>query len=55
LFAAAALLNDLDEAGLQLLNGGDVLGEDTHLSGLGGNVDLYAVKGEYDGRQGLAD
>ncbi len=40
LLAAAALLNDLDQAGLQLLDGGNVVGEDTHLSGFRGDVDL---------------
>lgn len=40
LLAAAALLNNLDQAGLQLLDGGDVVGEDTHIPGLGGQVDL---------------
>lgn len=44
LLAAAALLNDLDKSGLQLLDGGDVVGEDTHLSGLCGEVDLDATR-----------
>jgi hypothetical protein len=40
LLAAATLLNDLDQTRLQLLNRRDVLSEDTHLSGLGGDIDL---------------
>jgi hypothetical protein len=43
LLAAAALLDDLDEAGLQLLDGGHVVGQDAHLTGLGGEVDLDAA------------
>lgn len=45
LLVGTALINDLDKAGLQLLNGGDVVGEDTHLTGLGGDVDLDTVGG----------
>lgn len=44
LLAATRLLNDLHEAGLQLLNGWDVLCEDTHLSRFGRNVDLHAIR-----------
>lgn len=40
LLGGTALLDDLDETGLELLNGGNVVGEDTHLTGLGGDVDL---------------
>jgi hypothetical protein len=40
LLVGTTLLNDLNETGLQLLNGGNVVGEDTHFSGLGGDVDL---------------
>lgn len=43
LLALAALLNDLNEARLQLLDGGDVVGENTHLSGRGGDVNLNTV------------
>jgi hypothetical protein len=43
LLGATALLDDLHQTGLQLLNGWDVVGEDTHLSGLGGDVNLDAV------------
>jgi hypothetical protein len=43
LLGATALLKDFDKARLQLLNGWDVVGEDTHLTGLGGNVDLDTV------------
>jgi hypothetical protein len=42
LLAGTALLNDLDETGLQLLNRGNVVGKNTHLSRLSGNVDLDA-------------
>lgn len=49
LLAAAAVFNNLDQAGLQLLDGGDVVGEDTHLSGLGGNVDLHDTLRLVDG------
>jgi hypothetical protein len=45
LLAASALLNDFDDAGLQLLDGWNVLSEDTHLSSLGGNVHLDAGMG----------
>lgn len=51
LLAAAALLDDLDQTGLQLLDGGDVVGEDTHLSGLGGEVDLDDILGLVEGLQ----
>lgn len=43
LLAAAALLNDLDESGLQLLDGRHVVGQDTHLTGFRGEVDLDTV------------
>ena len=49
LLAAAALLNDLDQAGLELLDGGHVIGEDTHVAGLGGDVDLDDVLGLVEG------
>jgi hypothetical protein len=48
LLVGTTLLNDLNETGLELLNGGNVVGEDTHFSGLGGDVDLDTVGG---GRQ----
>ena len=48
LLAAAALLNNLDQARLQLLDGGNVVGQDTHLSGLGGEVDLDDILGLED-------
>lgn len=44
LLVAARLLNDLDQTGLQLLDGGNVVGKDTHITGLGGKVDLNAVQ-----------
>ena len=43
LLGGTALLEDLDETGLELLDGGNVVGEDTHLTGGGGNVDLGTV------------
>lgn len=46
---AAALLDDLDDAGLQLLNRRDVVGKDAHLTRLGGNVDLDGIVGLVDG------
>ncbi len=49
LLAASALLNDFDKTGLQLLDGGNVVGEDTHLSGLGGDVDLDDILRLVDG------
>ena len=44
LLAAAALLDDLDKSGLQLLDGRDVVGQDTHLAGFRGKVDLDATR-----------
>lgn len=46
LLAAGGLLDNLNEAGSQLLDGGNVAGEDTHVTSLGGNVDLNAVGSE---------
>lgn len=43
LLGAASLLNNLNQAGLKLLDGGNVVGQDTHLTGLGGDVDLDDV------------
>ena len=43
LLGGTALLNNLDEARLQLLDGGNVVGKDTHLTGGGGEVDLGPV------------
>lgn len=43
LLGLAVLLNDLNGAGSQLLDARNVAGEDTHVSGLGGNVDLDTV------------
>lgn len=40
LLVTAGLLDDLDDTGLQLLDGRNVVGEDTHLAGLSGDVDL---------------
>lgn len=50
LFAATTLLNDLDQTGLQLFDRRDVLCEDTHFSGLGGNVNLDTVAVEASAR-----
>lgn len=44
LLVAAGLLDDLDQTGLQLLNGSNVVGENTHVTGLGGKVDLDAAQ-----------
>ena len=48
LLAATSLLNDLDQSWLELLDAWDVVGEDTHLSGVGGNVDLDNILGVVD-------
>jgi hypothetical protein len=40
LFAATALLDDLDEAGFELFDRGYMLSEDAHLARLGWDVDL---------------
>lgn len=47
--AGAAVLDNLDHAGLQLLNGRDVVGQDTHISRLGGDVDLDDALRRIDG------
>ena len=44
LLVAAGLLDDLDQTRLQLLDGRNVIGEDTHITGLGGKVDLDAAQ-----------
>lgn len=46
LLAGAAFLHDLNETGLELLDGGNVIGEDTHLTGLSGDVHLDTVVGK---------
>lgn len=43
LLRLAGLFDDLNYTGSQLLDAGNVAGEDTHVSGLGGNVDLDTV------------
>lgn len=43
LLGGTTLLKDLNEAGLQLFDGGNVVGENTHLTGGGGDVDLGPV------------
>lgn len=51
----AALLDNLDNAGLQLLNRWDVVGEHTHFTGLGRNVDLDGIVGFVDGLKGCGN
>lgn len=53
LLDTAVLLNNLNDTRLQLLNGRNVVGEDTHHTSSSGDVDLDAVEGEVD--RGLAD
>jgi hypothetical protein len=43
LLAASGLLNDLNETRLQLLNDWNVVGEDTHVTRLCGDVDLDTI------------
>ena len=53
LLVGTVLLKDLNETGLELLDGGNVVGEDTHLTGGGGDVDLGTViakVGQYLGK-----
>lgn len=49
LLAATALLNNLNESRLQLLNGRDVVCKNTHLAGFGGDVDLDDIGRLVDG------
>jgi hypothetical protein len=49
LLVGAGLLDDLNKTRLQLLDGSNVVGEDTHLTGLGGKVDLDDILGLVDG------
>ena len=42
MLAATRLFNDLNKTWFQLLDGWNVVGEDTHFTRLGGNVDLDA-------------
>lgn len=44
LLATTCLLNNLDKTWLELLDRRNVVCEDTHLSGLGSEVDLDTVK-----------
>lgn len=44
LLVAALLLDDLNQTGLQLLNRGNVVGQNTHLTGLCGEVDLNTAR-----------
>lgn len=48
LLGGSGLLDDLDQTWLELLNGWDVVGEDTHLSGVGGDIDLDDILGGVD-------
>lgn len=43
LLAAAGFFDDFNEAGLELFDGGDVVGEDAHIACLGWDVHLHAV------------
>jgi hypothetical protein len=49
LFAAAALLNNLDESRLQLLDGRNMVCKNTHFTGFSGNVDLDDIGRLVDG------
>lgn len=49
LLGTTALLNNLHQTGLELLNGGNVVREDTHLARLGRDVDLDDILGLVDG------
>lgn len=49
LFRTSALLNHLNNTRLELLNGRNVVGQDTHFTRLGGDVDLNNVLGSVDG------
>lgn len=49
LLGGAALLNHLDDTRLQLLDRGNVLGKDTHLARLSGEVDLDDIRRLVDG------
>jgi len=44
LLASTGLLDDLNQSRLQLFDGGNGVGENTHLSGLGGDIDLHTVR-----------
>ena len=48
LLGGALLLDDLDQSWLELLDGWDVVGEDTHLAGIGSDVDLDDILGGVD-------
>lgn len=43
LLAVTTVLDDLNQTRLELLDGRNVVGEDTHLSGLGGDVNLNNI------------
>lgn len=49
LLGATGLLNNLNHTRLQLLNRGNVVGENTHLARLRGDVDLDDLLGLVDG------
>jgi hypothetical protein len=49
LFAAAALLNNLDESRLQLLDGRNMVCKNTHFTGFSGDVDLDDIGRLVDG------
>ena len=48
------LLDNVDKTGLQLLNDGNVVGQNTHLARVGGDVDLDDILGLVDGLRQLA-
>ena len=43
MFASSTLLNDLNQTRFQLLDGGDVAGQDSHFARFGWYIDLHAV------------
>jgi hypothetical protein len=43
LFRSSALFYDLDKAWLQLLDGGNVIGKNTHFSRFSRNIDLDTI------------
>lgn len=49
----ATLLDDLHNTGAESLDRGNVVGEDTHVTGRGGDVDLGDTRGRVDGLHSL--
>lgn len=54
LLGAAALLNNLNNTRLELLNGRNMVGQDTHLTRSSRDVDLNDVLGSVDGLSKVA-